>query len=197
MTEANPAFGVGIGRFYSRSGEFSSSGAAQEFPPAVHENAHNNFLQILAELGIVGFGVMMWLLWTAAGYGRRLLGADMHDPLRWGLMTGLSAFVLSCLGGHPLLIDEPAFAFWLVSAPWRGGAHHSTRPRAHDWGRGQSPWRSSRSPLRYLCVLIVRKPTLTSSTAASVYQAGTTQLTVSVTARLGLRAASFCPPTRR
>ena len=136
MTEANPAFGVGIGRFYSRSGEFSSPELLKSFPPAVHENAHNNFLQILAELGIVGFGVMMWLLWTAAGYGRRLLGADMQDPLRWGLMTGLSAFVLSCLGGHPLLIDEPAFVFWLVLgavAGWGASLGTTESPRLGTW----------------------------------------------------------------
>ena len=29
-------------------------------------------------------------------------------------MTGLIAFVLSWLGGHPLLIDQPALTFWLL-----------------------------------------------------------------------------------
>ena len=114
MTAANPMFGVGIGRFYSRSGEFSSPELLESFPPAIHENAHNNFLQILAELGIVGFAVVMWLLWSVARAAHRLLRADLHDPLRWGLVTGLLAFVLSWLGGHPLLIDEPAFAFWML-----------------------------------------------------------------------------------
>jgi O-antigen ligase len=114
MTASSPSFGVGIGRFYSRSGEFSSPELLASFPPAIHENAHNNFLQILAELGIVGFLVVLWLLWTSVYYGRRLLAADLDDPLRWSLVTGLVAFVLSWLGGHPLLIDEPAFAFWLM-----------------------------------------------------------------------------------
>jgi len=114
MTASNPYFGVGIGRFYSRSGEFSSPALLESFPPAIHENAHNNFLQILAELGVVGLGVFLWLLWSAGRYGWRLLQADLHDPLRWSAATGLVAFVLSWLGGHPLLIDEPAFAFWLL-----------------------------------------------------------------------------------
>ena len=136
MTAANPAFGIGIGRFYSRSGEFSSPELLATFPPAVHENAHNNFLQILAELGIVGFGVLMWLLWSAARYGRRLLEADLHDSLRWGLMTGLLAFVLSWLGGHPLLIDEPAIAFWLLlgaAAGWGSSLEPAERPRLRPW----------------------------------------------------------------
>ena len=49
-----PLFGVGMGRYYSRSGEFSSPELLRMFPPAIHENAHNNFLQLLAELGMVG-----------------------------------------------------------------------------------------------------------------------------------------------
>ena len=68
MTASSPSFGVGIGRYYSRSGEFSSPELLESFPPAIHENAHNNFLQILAELGVVGFAVVMWLLWSAARY---------------------------------------------------------------------------------------------------------------------------------
>jgi O-antigen ligase len=114
MAATSPAFGVGIGRYYSRSGEFASAKLLTLFPPAIHENAHNNFLQILAELGIVGFLAMGWLLLTAARLGAQLLRADPRDPVRWCLVTGLSAFVLSCLGGHPLLIDEPAFSFWLL-----------------------------------------------------------------------------------
>jgi O-antigen ligase len=129
MTASNPSFGVGIGRFYSRSGEFSSPELLESFPPAIHENAHNNFLQILAELGVVGFAVVMWLLWSAARYGRRLLSADLHEPLRWSLVTGLLAFVLSWLGGHPLLINEPAFAFWLLLGTVAGWGASLESPR--------------------------------------------------------------------
>jgi hypothetical protein len=133
MTAVSPSFGVGIGRFYSRSGEFSSPELLRAFPPAIHENAHNNFLQILAELGIVGLIVLVWLLLAAARLCVQLLRADERDPLRWAAVTGLFAFVLSWLGGHPLLIDEPAFTFWLLLGAvsgWgsaAGGAHPAGR----------------------------------------------------------------------
>jgi hypothetical protein len=114
MLAVAPAFGVGIGRYPSRSGEFSSPELLRIFPLAAHENAHNNFLQILAELGIVGLAAVIWLLAVAVRASARLVRADRPDPLRWAVVTGLLAFVLSWLGGHPLLIDEPAFTFWLL-----------------------------------------------------------------------------------
>ena len=114
MAAEHPSFGIGIGRYYARSGEFSSPELLQLFPPAVHENAHNNFLQLLAELGVVGFGVVAWLLTLAVLLGVRLVRAGPRDTVRWGLVVGVIAFVLSWLGSHPLLIDEPAMTFWIV-----------------------------------------------------------------------------------
>lgn len=114
MTSGNPLFGVGIGRYYSRSGEFSSPELLRLFPPAIHENAHNNYLQLLAELGIVGFAAIAWLLVTAARLATRLIRAAPRDPIRWGLVLGALAFMLTWLGSHPLLIDEPALMFWIV-----------------------------------------------------------------------------------
>lgn len=114
MTAASPWFGVGVGRYYSRSGEFSSPELLALFPPAIRENAHNNFLQFLAELGVVGFAGIIWLLATAAIRLRRLVAASPRDPVRWLLVTGVTAFVLSWFAGHPLLIDDVAFSFWLV-----------------------------------------------------------------------------------
>src|SRR5262249_27591378 len=54
MIRAYPAFGIGLGAFQSRSGEFSSPELIAKFPVAVNENAHNNFVQIAAETGIAG-----------------------------------------------------------------------------------------------------------------------------------------------
>jgi hypothetical protein len=136
MLEADPSFGVGIGRYYQRSAEFSSPGLLEVFPAARNENAHNNFLQILAELGLAGFGAMAWVLWTAGRRVVRTLGALPGNPLSWGMAAGLLAFVLSWFAGHPLIIDEPAFAFWLLLGATCGTGASSVshgRPRVVVW----------------------------------------------------------------
>src|SRR6185295_9454292 len=111
MIAAHPAHGVGIGQFPRRAAEFVSPALLRVFPPAAHENAHNNFLQIAAELGLVGVAAFALLL--AVALRNAALGAA-GDPLRAGVYTALVAFLITCIGGHPLLIREPGYAFWLL-----------------------------------------------------------------------------------
>ncbi len=56
-----PVFGIGIHQFYA-----ASPGALDPEFPALsgysRENAHNNFLQVLAEQGVVGLAALLWWL---------------------------------------------------------------------------------------------------------------------------------------
>jgi hypothetical protein len=112
MVHAYPVFGVGVGRYLTESGRYSPPGLLQQFG-TLSENAHNNFLQLLGELGVVGFAVFLVVLGVA---GQRALAPsdDGSRALRYGTAAGLAAFVLTWLSGHPLLIDEPAMSFWLL-----------------------------------------------------------------------------------
>ncbi len=128
MVAGAPLFGIGLGEFYQRSGEFSSPELLAVFPPARHENAHNNFLQILAETGITGLGAFLCLLAVLLYVAARPLARAPRDPFAWGNMAGLCAFLLTCLGGHPLLTREAAYAFWLVLGIAAGYASLTTSP---------------------------------------------------------------------
>jgi hypothetical protein len=129
MLSSSPTFGIGIGEYAARSGEFIAPDLLKIFPSAIHENAHNNFLQILAELGIVGLAAVLWTLGIAAVWSVKLLRQDLHNPLAWGMVGGVAAFLVSWLGGHPMLIDEPAFTFWiLLGAVCGWGAAVAPRP---------------------------------------------------------------------
>jgi O-antigen ligase len=106
MVEDHPAFGVGVGRFFAQSARYASP---DSFGP---ENAHNDVLQVVAERGILGLAAFLWLLAAAARPALR-----PHPGLRplaaW-TMTGLGAYLVSGIGGHPLIVFESAIPFWIV-----------------------------------------------------------------------------------
>ena len=90
MTASRPSFGVGIGSFYCAVRRIRSPELLRIFPPAIHENAHNNFLQILAELGDRGVcrrscGCSGKAAMLCAGVCSAPI---LHDPLRWGTVDG-------------------------------------------------------------------------------------------------------------
>ena len=94
MVASRPLFGVGVGGYYLRSAQFSPRELLEIYP---RENAHNYFLQIAGELGLVGLAVFLWLLcaalwsvWPGASTIRR-------DPLGFGLFAGVTAFLLTYL----------------------------------------------------------------------------------------------------
>lgn len=110
MTREHPLFGVGPGRFYDLSYRYSDPAWRERTP---HENAHNNFLQILAEVGAFGLLTLLALLAVVFRTGFRRTSGGMEG---WGvgLTAGALAFVATWVAGHPLLTREVAVAFWLV-----------------------------------------------------------------------------------
>jgi O-antigen ligase len=119
MFRSHPVFGIGIGRFWEMSEDYISPEFGARIvedrgrgPTAPRENAHNNYLQILAELGLVGVGPFLWLL--AAIARQAWLARRSRDAMLAGLNAAVLTFLLTCLMGHPLLIREVAGAFWLV-----------------------------------------------------------------------------------
>jgi len=120
MLGSAPLFGVGIGQYPGRAGAFTSAALLKAYPPAEHENAHNNFLQVLSELGAVGFAAFISILGATTRMASRHLVGDSDNRLRWAATAGAAAFVLSWLGGHPLLVDAPAFSFWILAGTIAG-----------------------------------------------------------------------------
>jgi len=111
MWWSRPFFGIGIGQYFLRSAEFFPSELKVFYP---RENAHNQFLQIAAEVGTFGLVVFLWLLGAVA---KRVwfVGRVAHDyGLFVGIIAGLSMFLLSCLGGHPFLVPEVFYPFCLL-----------------------------------------------------------------------------------
>jgi len=110
MMAARPLFGVGMGQYYRMSRLFLGPQLAWSYGA---ENAHNYFLQIGAELGLAGLALFAaWIgvgLWPAI----RALGERPRDARLLGSTAGVIALLGTCLTGHPLLVDEVAFPFWI------------------------------------------------------------------------------------
>lgn len=118
MLASAPVFGVGIGRYYPRSPEFMSAHLRSIYP---YENAHNYLLQQFAELGVLGGGLFVLMLAVLVGGVWRGLRAR-PSPEALALLAGVVAYLATCLTGHPLLVPEAAFPFWIALGAAAGAA---------------------------------------------------------------------------
>ncbi len=110
MVAARPLGGIGVGQYYLVSPMFLTPRMAWIYGS---ENAHNNFLQIGAELGLPA--LIAFALWIGLGTSTLARGCAADDDARLlGASAGILAFVATCLAGHPLLVAEVAFPFWLA-----------------------------------------------------------------------------------
>jgi O-antigen ligase len=109
MIAARPLSGVGVGQYYQTSSMFLSPQVSWVYG---FENAHNYFLQVAAELGVAG--LMLFLIWIGAAFylAARVL-ARTADRRLLGATAGALALLVTCFTGHPLLVYEVAFPFWI------------------------------------------------------------------------------------
>lgn len=136
MAARFPVFGVGLSDYARTSRRFIPPETALAAFAPNGENAHNNFLQVIVELGIPAGLAFIWLvvspvvaLWRGT--------PPIETPEQEGLTLGLSAFLVSAVFGHPLLIPEVAAMFFLglgLTASFHDGAKgRRERARAVVW----------------------------------------------------------------
>lgn len=105
MFASSPLFGVGLGRYYLESGHYLSlPGGIAAYR---NENAHNYFLQVAAETGVLGVilsGVFLaWLLggrWDISGRSRNTAAG-----------IAVVAILANSVTSHPLLVDSMLYLF--------------------------------------------------------------------------------------
>lgn len=128
MIADHPWFGVGVGRFreaypaYQRaffeehpsermlSGRFT----AEEVPL---ESPHNQYLHLLAEQGMLGFGLFAWLVVSLIAFGRRKL-SSIPVPSRPALAGALSSIVALLTVGlfaYPFQLPTSALLFGMLA----------------------------------------------------------------------------------
>jgi hypothetical protein len=111
LATEQPMFGIGAGRYYPLS--------RLVLPPRLSlaygfENAHNYYLQIAVELGIVGLVAFAWVLAAALSAQLKRVWKGMTQGVIVGCVGGAVAYLVTALTGHPFLIPETAIPFWIV-----------------------------------------------------------------------------------
>ena len=123
MFAAAPVFGVGVGKYFDRSAEFMSADLRAIYG---NENAHNYFVQQFAELGLVGGALFLWLACSLIAAGWRA-ARTTADPAMIGSFAAVSAYLVTCLTGHPLLVPEAALPLWIAAGSLAGPTEHGER----------------------------------------------------------------------
>jgi O-antigen ligase len=123
MVQDHPIFGIGIGRVFRLFANYNRLvGGA---PEGARFSAHNTFLNVTAEMGIVGllafltllgvtFGVAIRTLRRAAGGAGAAATAPADRGVIWmmvGLIAGLAAYTLTMIPGDRLILREDVVTF--------------------------------------------------------------------------------------
>src|SRR5437773_4316090 len=135
----HPYLGIGPGRYFRDSPNFLTPQLAWSYGS---ENAHNNFLQITTEAGIVGFCVYAAFFVGALGLAFSALARNPRDARLLGATAGVIAFLGTCLMGHPLLVREVAAAFFIqlaLAASLGGSAILNGPPKGGHYRKINTP----------------------------------------------------------
>ena len=95
MIKEHPFTGVGLGGFKQRYPEYQAKFLERdEYPSYVQASnvpqAHNEFLQVWAEMGILGVAAVIWLV-AALFYNGISILKNLKTPYMWKLETGMLA----------------------------------------------------------------------------------------------------------
>jgi len=114
MVANHPIEGVG---FNGLGDVLSSLGTV--LPTDIKDSAHNTYLRFLGEMGLVGLGLFLWLLWTCwrlSVQGRRQARSAFDRQLSLGFGAALIAMAISCMFGDRFMQVTLGGNFWVLAA---------------------------------------------------------------------------------
>jgi len=114
MIAHHPFFGVGLNTFSKRYLEYKLPEPA-EAKTGDTIYAHNNFLQIAGEVGLLGLAAFIWMLYALFAYCIRLYGHINDNFLKTAalaLSAGLFAFLVNGIAETNLYYSRVAIIFW-------------------------------------------------------------------------------------
>jgi len=116
--------GSGIGTYKYNSLKYQAEFFDQRdnrslYPYGFATETHNEYLQLWAEIGIIGLGIFLWLLTAYFIYGFKFLkktSNNYNQGLIIGLMGAVVAVLVDGIFGFPLQLPASIVLFWLALA---------------------------------------------------------------------------------
>jgi len=135
MFARKPVMGWGLGVFPDVYPQFSSF--SSNIPVGM---AHNDYLQVLVEMGVLGFAAVLWFLLTLYRSGLGKLNhwpPDINSAVTLAAMLGVTGILVHSLVDFNLQIPANAALFYALCAaadmePRFGGRHRRHRNRSHS-----------------------------------------------------------------
>jgi hypothetical protein len=100
IIKINPILGLGFANYYWYTPLFPIRGYAVSF------NSHNNYVDILAQTGLVGLFCVLWIFWEAGWLGWRLreqVPSGFAQAYVYGALGGLAGMVVAGMLGDWIL----------------------------------------------------------------------------------------------
>jgi O-antigen ligase/Tfp pilus assembly protein PilF len=124
MIKDHPLLGSGLGTYKYNSlryqAVFFEQGQNRSlYPYGFATKAHNEYLQLWAEIGIIGLAIFIWLMITYFNYGIRYLKRENNKQKKGiviGLMGAVVAVLMDGMFGFPLHLPATIALFWLALA---------------------------------------------------------------------------------
>lgn len=122
MIKDHLLLGSGIGTFKYNSLKYQAKFFEQGdnrsiYPYRYADKTHNEYLQLWAELGIIGLGIFTWLIISYFSYGLKIL-KKVKDKYKQGIIIGLMGSIIAVLVdgifGFPLHLPATIILFWLA-----------------------------------------------------------------------------------
>ncbi len=103
-----PVTGVGIGNFGIIYPKYKLPDANET------KYAHNNYLQLAAEAGLLGLLILLWIIFELYKISYKYLKQN-RDYISLGLLASASAFLIHSLIDFDFFIPEVAFHWWVIT----------------------------------------------------------------------------------